>query len=105
MTGRPRGRARFYHLLLFVPLLALWAPFYDRAEPSLAGIPFFYWFQMAQRRLAMGKPLDVVAIAVFVARFGLVATLGFFAAYWRPGAGRRNPDRGLYVTAVSRSGR
>jgi hypothetical protein len=33
--------------LLLVPLLALWVPFYDRAEPSLAGIPFFYWFQMA----------------------------------------------------------
>ena len=47
MAGRPRGRARFYHLLLLVPLLALAVPFYDRAEPSFAGIPFFYWFQMA----------------------------------------------------------
>lgn len=47
MSGRPRLRARAYHLLLLVPLLVLWVPFYNRAEPSLAGIPFFYWFQMA----------------------------------------------------------
>jgi hypothetical protein len=47
MAGRPRRRARLYHLLLLLPLLALCVPFYDRAEPSLAGIPFFYWFQMA----------------------------------------------------------
>jgi hypothetical protein len=24
----------------------LWVGFYNRAEPSLAGIPFFYWFQL-----------------------------------------------------------
>jgi hypothetical protein len=24
----------------------LWPPFYNRAEPSLAGIPFFYWYQL-----------------------------------------------------------
>ncbi|MGA7675704.1 MAG: DUF3311 domain-containing protein [Rhizomicrobium sp.] len=47
MAGRPHRRARLYHLLLLLPLLALWVPFYDRTEPSLAGIPFFYWFQMA----------------------------------------------------------
>jgi hypothetical protein len=32
-------------LLQFVP--ALWVPFYNTAEPSFAGIPFFYWFQLA----------------------------------------------------------
>ncbi|MDE2135567.1 MAG: DUF3311 domain-containing protein [Alphaproteobacteria bacterium] len=47
MSGRPRRRARAYHLLLLVPLLVLWVPFYDRAEPALAGVPFFYWFQTA----------------------------------------------------------
>jgi hypothetical protein len=44
MAGRPHRRARLYHLLLLLlllPLLALWVPFYDRTEPSLAGIPFF----------------------------------------------------------------
>jgi hypothetical protein len=32
-------------LLQFIP--ALWVPFYNSAEPYLAGIPFFYWFQLA----------------------------------------------------------
>ena len=47
MAGRPRKRVRLYHFLLLVPFVALWVPFYNRAEPSLAGIPFFYWYQMA----------------------------------------------------------
>lgn len=35
------------HLLLFLPFIAvLWVPFYNSAEPSWAGIPFFYWYQM-----------------------------------------------------------
>ena len=24
----------------------LWVPFYNRVEPEIAGIPFFYWYQM-----------------------------------------------------------
>jgi len=37
----------WYVLLLaqFVP--ALWVPFYNSAEPTWLGIPFFYWFQLA----------------------------------------------------------
>ena len=32
--------------LLIVPFLALgWVPFYNAVEPSLFGIPFFYWYQ------------------------------------------------------------
>jgi len=35
------------HLLLWVPcVLALWAPLYNMAEPTLFGVPFFYWFQL-----------------------------------------------------------
>jgi hypothetical protein len=41
------GRPRFYHLLLLLPFTTLWVPFYNRATPALAGIPFFYWAQMA----------------------------------------------------------
>lgn len=36
-----------HRLLLLVPLAVLWVPFYDRAEPALGGVPFFYWYQMA----------------------------------------------------------
>jgi hypothetical protein len=38
---------RAIHLLLLLPYIAvLWVPFYNRAEPALAGIPFFYWYQL-----------------------------------------------------------
>jgi hypothetical protein len=34
--------------ILLVPFAALlWTPFYNFAEPSLFGIPFFYWYQMS----------------------------------------------------------
>ena len=33
-------------LLLFIPLLVLYVPFYNRIEPTLFGFPFFYWFQL-----------------------------------------------------------
>jgi hypothetical protein len=26
--------------------MVLWPPFYNKIEPTLWGIPFFYWYQM-----------------------------------------------------------
>ena len=44
---RKRG-FRFSYLLLLIPYVAmLWVPYYNRAEPEIAGIPFFYWYQLA----------------------------------------------------------
>jgi len=40
-------RRHLHYLILLIPLFLLWVPFYDRVEPALAGIPFFYWYQMA----------------------------------------------------------
>lgn len=35
------------HLLLLIPYAAvLCVPLYNRAAPDLAGIPFFYWYQL-----------------------------------------------------------
>lgn len=35
-------------LLLIIPFaLVAWVPFYNRIEPTLFGIPFFYWYQLA----------------------------------------------------------
>ncbi|WP_314172004.1 DUF3311 domain-containing protein [Streptomyces winkii] len=35
-------------LCLFIPFIALlWVGSYSRTEPALAGMPFFYWYQMA----------------------------------------------------------
>jgi len=45
--GSKRRRFRLTYLLLMVPFIAvLWVPFYNSREPELAGIPFFYWYQM-----------------------------------------------------------
>jgi hypothetical protein len=34
--------------LLLLPFIGLlWVPFYNSAEPSLFGFPFFYWYQIA----------------------------------------------------------
>ena len=49
MAEGPRrgGRSWLYLLLLVQFVLCLWVPLYNRAEPSFAGMPFFYWFQLA----------------------------------------------------------
>jgi len=43
---RPR-RSRLIFLLLLVPLVATLVPeFYNFAQPSIGGMPFFYWWQL-----------------------------------------------------------
>jgi hypothetical protein len=49
-------------MLLVIPFLGvLWVPFYNRIEPTLAGIPFFYWYQLAW--VVLGA---VVVLAVYL---------------------------------------
>ncbi len=47
----PRGwtdvRFRAWNLLLLVPLISIVPPLFNTAGPSLGGLPFFYWFQIA----------------------------------------------------------
>ena len=48
-TGTPTWSWRRYwpRLLLVIPfVMALWVPSYNRIEPKLADIPFFYWYQL-----------------------------------------------------------
>ena len=41
------GGGSWWYLLLIVQFVAvLWPPFYNKAEPALAGMPFFYWYQL-----------------------------------------------------------
>lgn len=51
VSGAPRptplARVLVYAMFLIVAIGALWVPFYNRVEPTLYGIPFFYWFQLA----------------------------------------------------------
>jgi Protein of unknown function (DUF3311) len=42
----PLTRALVYAWFAVVVGVSLWVPFYNRAEPALGGIPFFYWFQV-----------------------------------------------------------
>lgn len=44
--GKRRGFRQLYLLLLLPYLAMMWVPSYNRIEPEIAGIPFFYWYQM-----------------------------------------------------------
>ena len=45
---RPIRPVIWARLLLLAPFIAmLWVSSYNRSEPMVAGIPFFYWYQLA----------------------------------------------------------
>jgi hypothetical protein len=46
-NNRKQSWSWWYLLLLLQFIPALWVPFYNAAEPSFIGMPFFYWFQLA----------------------------------------------------------
>jgi hypothetical protein len=82
MTGKPTGTGwlRYWPGLLFTALLGywprllfviplaavLWVPSYNRIEPELAGIPFFYWYQLA---LIVVGALLVLVVYIVESRF------------------------------------
>ena len=44
---KPRLWRYWPRLLFLIPFVAmLWVPSYNRIEPELGGIPFFYWYQL-----------------------------------------------------------
>jgi hypothetical protein len=46
-TRPSSGRRNPLRWLLALPFIAvLWVPFYNSVEPSLGGVPFFYWYQL-----------------------------------------------------------
>jgi len=39
-------RAHWTRVLMILPFFAMfWVPSYNLVEPSLGGVPFFYWYQ------------------------------------------------------------
>ena len=40
------GWSWWYLLFVIQFLVILWPPFYNKIDPTLIGIPFFYWFQL-----------------------------------------------------------
>jgi uncharacterized protein DUF3311 len=51
-TTGPCRRTACAALILLPVALGLAVPLYQRVGPTLGGIPFFYWFQMAMAVLA-----------------------------------------------------
>lgn len=46
-TPRPRSDRSWWNWLIAVPLvLSLTVPIFNRDEPSIGGVPFFYWYQV-----------------------------------------------------------
>jgi hypothetical protein len=43
---RRRGWSWWYLLFVIQFAAVLWPPLYNRAEPTLFGMPFFYWYQL-----------------------------------------------------------
>jgi Protein of unknown function (DUF3311) len=64
-TGRPRTGRSAWHWLLMIPLLLpLLTPVYNRLEPQLFGVPFFYWCQLA----FVGVDILVIALVYQVTK-------------------------------------
>jgi hypothetical protein len=41
-------RRRWWYVLLILPFIGtLLPPLYNHARPAFAGLPFFYWYQLA----------------------------------------------------------
>ena len=44
---RKRSLWSWWYLLLLIQIGAvLWPPFYNKLQPTLIGLPFFYWYQL-----------------------------------------------------------
>jgi uncharacterized protein DUF3311 len=55
-----RARTRAWYLLLVVPMIGtLIPPIYSTKDPTLIGIPFFYWYLM------LWVPVTVVCLVIF----------------------------------------
>jgi dolichyl-phosphate-mannose--protein O-mannosyl transferase len=64
--SRSRSRSRHWQWLLLIPTAApLLTPFTNRIEPTLLGVPFFFWYQFACALLA-----TVVITVVYLATRG-----------------------------------
>jgi hypothetical protein len=45
--AQKKNKASWWYLLFLVQVaVILWPPLYNKVEPTLLGLPFFYWFQL-----------------------------------------------------------
>jgi Protein of unknown function (DUF3311) len=64
------SRSRWHWLLVVPAVVPLLTPLYNRTEPTFAGIPFFYWCQLAFVGLVVG-----VITLVYQATKGAATTM------------------------------
>lgn len=55
-TQRDRVHVRRWNVFLLLPLFMLVTPWFNRIEPRLFGMPFFYWFQTGLGSARRGLP-------------------------------------------------
>jgi len=69
-TGRRARLLRYWpRFLLVIPfLLVIYVPFYNRVEPTLGGIPFFYWYQLAAILLGAAVVIAVYLLEMWITR-------------------------------------
>ena len=46
MEKNPGGWSWWYLLFIVQFVAVIWPPFYNKVEPSLIGMPFYYWYQL-----------------------------------------------------------
>ncbi len=62
-SKRKTNWRRWINLLLVLPFIAvLWVPLYDFDQPRIAGIPFFYAYQLAWIWIGAGLTWIVYAV-------------------------------------------
>jgi hypothetical protein len=69
LKAKPRLLRYWPRLLFLIPFVAmLWVPSYNRVAPELAGIPFFYWYQLAWVLIGAAIAIAVYAIETRITR-------------------------------------
>ena len=56
---RRTDRSPWYWLLLVPIVLLVYPPFFNRHDPALGGLPFFYWYQFAVVPIGVGTTVVV----------------------------------------------
>jgi hypothetical protein len=61
-TSRAGDRSRWHWLLAVAVVIPLLTPLYNRVQPRLFGLPFFYWVQIAFIGLAAAVTMAVYRV-------------------------------------------
>ena len=68
-TARAGWLKHWPRFLFLIPVIVVvWVPLYNRLEPALGDIPFFYWFQLAFVLIAACIAMSVYVIETRITR-------------------------------------